>query len=171
MEYDYSNHRISNGVKNFHQPVHRSYMKTTILSILTFVLAICTNSTAFAQTAENNLYFLADTLNVPKGQRILGINERDFNLYENEYVFFCKCIAPHKDNLAFSYINTNKNRKENMLSKKPNYKYISWKDLVLLIEKYQNNFDKVYNLYIVEVLPRNRYKTNLVKLVRYATVQ
>lgn len=93
-----------------------------------------------------------------------------FTLYENEYEFFCKCIAPYKKNLVFFYINTDKHSKEVLLRKKPNYNFLSWKELILLIEKYQNNFDKKYNLHIVEVLPGNRYKTNIVKLQKYTTV-
>lgn len=121
---------------------------------------------------DNNLYFMVDTISIPKKQRIVEINKTvPSTLYENEYEFFCKCIAPYKKNLVFFYIDTKNNVQENLFHTKPNQKYISWQELIELIEKHQNNFDQRYNLHIVERLPNNRYKTNLVKLERHTVVE
>ncbi len=146
-------------------------MNKSIFFIITIGLSIALNNITFAQTEDNNLYFLADTVNIPKEQRIVSINKAvPSTLYENEYEFFCKCISPYQKNLVFFYINTDKHGKENILKKKPNYRFISWKELMMLVEKYQNNFDNKYNLHIVETLPGNRYKTNVVKLQKYTSV-
>ncbi len=77
-------------------------MNKSIYLIITISLSIALNNIAFAQTENNNLHFLVDTVNIPKEQRIVSINKTiPSTLYENEYEFLCKCIAPHQKNLVF----------------------------------------------------------------------
>ncbi|MFD0939936.1 hypothetical protein [Pedobacter boryungensis] len=143
----------------------------SISFLLTLILLSIVHKDLKAQE-DKNLYFLADTVNIPKDQRLLNINKSvPFTLYEKKYEFFCKCLPPFKQNLMFFYINTQRGSKEEIFYAKPIHNYLSWQELMALIEKHQNAFDQKYNLYIVEVLPGKRYKMNLVKLAKYSKVE
>lgn len=138
-------------------------MKIKTFTTLVLGLLIFFANRVIAQ--DNNLYFMVDTVSIPKEQRIVKIFKSTSLTYS--YEFFCKCVEPYKVNLSFFYI-YNKKRPEGITSDyKPNYKYLSLQELFGLVEKNKNYFDKNYNLYITELLPNKKYMTNLVKMNKY----
>lgn len=106
------------------------------------------------------LYFLADTINVAKENRILRIvpEGQKFASYE----FFCKCMPLYKEYVNFYY--KKEPEKKDFFDKKPALKYISWQELSDLFAKHANRFDGLYELYIVEVLPNGKFMKNKVTL-------
>lgn len=151
-------------IKNFPQIAHsEENMKIKTFIILIFGLFNILGNRVIAQ--DNDLYFMVDTVSIPKEQRIVKIYKSTSLTYS--YEFFCKCIEPYKVNLSFFYV-YNKKRPAGIISDyKPNYKYLSWQELFELAEKNKNYFDRNYNLYVVEVLPNKKYMTNLVKMNKY----
>ncbi len=137
-------------------------MKTKTFIVLAVGLLNILGNKAIAQE-NNNLYFLVDTISIPKEHRIVKIYKSTSLTYN--YDFFCKCVAPYKVNLSFFYVFNKKNGM--ILNYKPIHKYISWQELLELVKKNQNYFDKNYNLFITELLPNKKYMTNLVKMNKY----
>ena len=135
-------------------------MKKIFLSCL-FILFI---NNAFSQ-GNRKIYFLADTLNTPKTIQVLRIETISF--FEYSFIFYCKCAYPYKSYVSFSYLITKKEPKAEIVSKKPNYPYISFKELMDIAAKNHRYFDTTYELYITEVLPGNKYRTNKVKFNIY----
>lgn len=78
------------------------------------------------------------------------------------FTFFCKCIPPYEDYVEFNYLNNKKSRETTHA--KPPVKYISWQKLHDLLVKHGAKFDKYIELYITEVLPDNKYRTNKAEL-------
>ena len=128
-----------------------------LISILSLI-----SNVSLAQTEKKRIYFLVDTLNIPKNDRIVEIDD---NYFEVSYIFYCRCSAPTYKDLIFSF----KSMKDKRITeiKKPPYAYISWKEL-LKITSNTFLFKKKYELYITEILPNNRYRTNKVNLVGYS---
>ncbi|QDW23432.1 hypothetical protein FFJ24_000730 [Pedobacter sp. KBS0701] len=89
------------------------------------------------------------------------------DVFEQYFIFFCKCAPPYKSYVTFSYINKKGDKKAEIVSTKPDYNYISFKELVDMSGEWYNNFDNKYDLYITEILPGNKYRTNKVKFVPY----
>lgn len=58
-----------------------------------------------------------------------------------------------------------------VVNSKPIHQYTNWTTLQELIIKNHKYFNDIYDLYIVEALPGNRYKTNKVKLDIYTTIK
>jgi|GEM_PF-997691 len=114
---------------------------------------------------KKQLYFLADTINVSPENRILEIGKEGAGYY---YLFYCQCLPPYGYgyNLSFGYLDKNNEFSKTTL-KKPNFQYISWKELSKIITKTKQKFDTEYDFYITELMPNNKYKTNKVKLVIY----
>ncbi|WP_431292646.1 hypothetical protein [Pedobacter sp. P26] len=110
-------------------------------------------------------YFLADTVSTSKGSKFLQIKWVD--VFEQYFIFFCKCAPPYKSYVTFSYINKKGDKKAEIVSTKPDYNYISFKELMDMSGEWYNNFDNKYDLYITEILPGNKYRTNKVKFVPY----
>ncbi|MBB6238206.1 hypothetical protein HDC90_002838 [Pedobacter sp. AK013] len=117
---------------------------------------------AFSQSTNRKIYFLADTINISPPNRFLKIETISF--FEHHFTFFCKCMPPYKSYTTFSYIDKKGDKKAEIVSKKPDYPYISFKEL-MDISSEQNSYD----LYITEVLPGNKYRTNKVHFVPYRT--
>ena len=90
------------------------------------------------------------------------------DVFEQSFIFFCKCAPPYKSYVTFSYINKKGDKKAEIVSKKPDYPYISFKELMDMSTEWYNFFDNKYDLYITEVLPGNKYRTNKVKFVPYS---
>jgi hypothetical protein len=128
-----------------------------IMSLLPLISNI-----SLAQTEKKRIYFLVDTLNIPKNDRFVEIDD---NYFEVSYIFYCRCSAPTYKDLIFSFTSVKDERITEM--KKPMYDYISWKDL-LKITSNTFLFKKNYELYITEILPNKRYRTNKVNLVGYS---
>jgi hypothetical protein len=131
--------------------------KIILFCFLTFIF-----QDAFSQESNKKIYFLADTTSIPKEQRFLSIGM--VTPFECVITFYCKCVSPYKDYVEFSYLITKKKPKVEIVSKKPDYTYISLKDLMDLVSKYQRHFNDSYDLYITEVLPGNHYQTNKVRM-------
>lgn len=116
---------------------------------------------------QNNpkIYFLADTISMSKEYKFMKM-EWD-SPFQQFFVFFCKCAPPYKSYVTFSYINKKGDKKAEIVSTKPSYDYISLKALMDMSTEWYNYFDNKYDLYITEVLPGNKYRTNKVKFVPY----
>lgn len=130
-------------------------------SISFFVmLMIFASFTASSQSkGRETIYFLADTINAAKDNRVLSIETeaQKFVVYE----FFCKCMPDYESNVSLYY---EKPKEESLFNKKPDLKYISWRDLSNLFAKHANRFDGFYQLEIIEVLPNGKFLRNKVKL-------
>ena len=123
-------------------------------------------NTGFAQERKK-IYFLADTINVNKNDRILEIaSEAEATCF----TFFCRCLPPYTDGNAryvnFCYFWKDQVESEGV-STKPAFDYISWKNLSEIISEVQYEFRNKYELYITEVLPNHKYKTYRVRLTIY----
>ncbi len=116
--------------------------------------------------AKKEIHFLADTINVSPENRLLDI---DTELKCKAYMFFCQCLPPYGYGykISFAYLDLGESALNPHVNVKPNYAYMTWKSLSDIIGKEKYDFDKHYELYITEVLPNNKYKTNKVKLVVY----
>ena len=123
-------------------------------------------NTVFSQDTNIKIYFLADTINTSKENQVLRIEP--LNFFEYMFTFYCTCAPPYKNYVSFSYITKKGEKKANIVSKKPNYPYISFKKLMDIAGKYHRYFDDSYDLYITEALPNNKYRTNKVKFVGYS---
>lgn len=132
-------------------------MKAIKSCIIIIALAIFLSNQALAQ---EKLYFLADTINVSKENRILKIGSS--MSIEFSFIFYCKCVPPYEEYVEFNYFNNKKSRETT--STKPAVKYISWRQLQDLLAKQGTKFDRYNELYITEVLPGNKYRTNKVAL-------
>ncbi|TKC12301.1 hypothetical protein FA048_01385 [Pedobacter polaris] len=139
-------------------------IKHSKILMLVFSL-LCSSIYSYAQKDKKNVYFLVDTLNIPKNLRSIEIKDG----YEVGYTFFCMCLPaidqsrPY-DNLIYTFLNS-KSAKLNLTDKKPNVSYISWKEFLNLATR-PKFFEDNYNLYITEALPDNKYRTNKVELRR-----
>lgn len=122
---------------------------------------------AFSQSTNRKIYFLADTINISMPNRLLKIETISF--FEHHFTFFCKCTPPYKSYTIFSYIDRKGDKKAEIVSKKPDYPYISFKELMDISAEYNRSLGNYYDLYITEVLPGNKYRTNKVHFVPYRT--
>ena len=120
---------------------------------------------AFSQNTNRKIYFLADTVTITKPNQLLKIETISF--FEHHFTFFCKCTPPYKSYTVFSYINNKGDTKAEIVSKKPDHPYISFKELMDISAEYHRSLNNYYDLYITEVLPGNKYRTNKVKFEPY----
>jgi hypothetical protein len=120
---------------------------------------------AFAQDTRPKLYFLADTINVAKNHRVLHIET--VSSFEYSFIFYCKCAAPYKSYVSFFYLNDKKKPRSTVVSQKPDYPYISFKELMDLVNKHHRFFNENYDLFITELLPDRKYKTTKVNFIPY----
>lgn len=126
---------------------------------------------SYAQETNGNtkLYFLADTTNTPKESRFMSIGK--ISPFTSGYTIFCKCLVPYQNHLQFSYRIGKDIPLAPVVNSKPIHQYTNWTTLQELIIKNHKYFNDIYDLYIVEALPGNRYKTNKVKLDIYTTIK
>lgn len=136
-------------------------MKKIFLIGIFFLLFI----DAFSQESDRKIYFLADTINVSKENQVLRVEA--INGFEYWFTFYCRCAYPYKNYVRFSYIVKYGEKKPEIVSKKPDYPYISFKELMGLAGKDNLNIDHEYELYITEALPGNKYRTSRVKWSGY----
>lgn len=127
---------------------------------------MCIHIKVFSQETNKKLYFLADTIHLSKENQILKHGYVD-NAFEYFFVFFCKCAYPYKSYVTFSYVNKKGEKKAEIVSEKPKYKYSNFKELMDIISEHHRFFNDVYDLYITEVLPGNKFRTNKVKFIPY----
>jgi len=120
----------------------------------------------FSQDTNKKIYFLADTINTSKENQLLRIES--INAFEDLFLFYCRCAPPYKNYVTFSCITKKGEKKREIVSLKPNFKFISFKELMDIANQYNRYFDETYDLYIVEVLPGKRYQTSKVKYVPYS---
>lgn len=130
-----------------------------ILILLTLLSSVTLNVSA--QDPNKKIYYLADTINISKPNRTVKIETISF--FEHHFTFFCKCISPFKNYVRFSYIEKKGQPKADVLSKKPDHPYLSFKELMDIAAKQQQSITEAYDLYITEVLPGNKFRTNKVK--------
>ncbi|TKC12300.1 hypothetical protein FA048_01380 [Pedobacter polaris] len=133
-----------------------------------FIFVCCFNflaNTGYSQETKKKVYFLVDTINISKNNRIAEIKD---GYYEIMYIFYCRCLPPTYKDLIFSFIVSKEKRV--VVDKTPPFNYMSWKEL-LEITSNPYLFKKNYELYITEVLPKNKYRTNKVDLGGYSITQ
>lgn len=136
--------------------------KIKYIASITFVCLIVFNKNTFGQERKQ-IHFLADTINVSSENRILEIGTEGDG---DAYTFYCKCLPPYSYNLSFGY--SKKGLPANqVVSTKPDYKYISWKELSKIVSETKYDFNKQYDFFVTEVLT-NGYKTNKVRMVKYS---
>lgn len=146
-------------------PRQRPFRWMIIYRLLLMATLMVFTLQSFAQRDKTKLYFLVDTINIPKSQRFIEIS----NEYEVGYTFYCKCLPsvyegqPH-DDLIYTFINS-KQAQQNVTAKKPDVNYISWKELLNLAVR-PGFFKDNYELYITEVMPDHKFRTNKVELRR-----
>jgi len=131
------------------------------------ILFVCFYINVFSQGTNKKIYFLADTISVSKENRVLKHGYVD-NVFEYFFVFFCKCAYPYKNYVTFSYVNKKGEKKAEIVLEKPKHRYSSVKELMDMVNEHHKFFDDVYDLYIVEALPGNKYRTNKVNFVGYS---
>lgn len=136
-------------------------MKNLFFIMVLLALAINVHS----QSTNTRIYFLADTINVSKENQVL--KHGYINFFEYFFTFFCKCAYPYKNEITFSYINKKGEKKAEIVSEKPELKYISYRELMNIVNEYHKIFNDSYDLYITEVMPGNRYRTNKVLFLPY----
>lgn len=119
----------------------------TIFFVVAFLVWFKTSS---AQSPKP-IYFLVDTINVQKENRIVETGIEGVWRY---YSFYCRCISGYERNPTF-LISTKE--QQSVRADKPAFIYISWKDLSILINKEGKKFDDKYILNTVELLPNNEY--------------
>jgi len=134
--------------------------------IFLFSLLVLSLSRVYSQETKKKLYFLADTINTPKKTQVLSIAA--LNVFEYMFTFYCTCAPPYKNYVSFTSVIKKGEKKVDVLSEKPDYPYLSFKELMDIAGKYHRYFDSSYDLYITEVLPKNKYKTYKVKFVAYS---
>ena len=127
-------------------------------------------SQSYSQTGKKKVYFLADTINIPKTQRLVEIG----NDYGISYTFLCRCLMPvtkggQNEDLIYYFVN-NKDAKLNISDTFPKVRYMSWKEFLNLAVR-PRFFSDNYEFYITEVLPQNKYRTNKVEFFRPTTIQ
>lgn len=135
------------------------------ISLIIIILG-CLNIKASAQSSNRQVYFLADTINVSKENQVLDLGYGD-NRFEYFFTFFCKCAYPYKTDVSFSYVNKRGEKRADIVSEKPNVKYSSFRELMDMVHEHHRFFNDVYDLYITEVLPGNKYRTNKVRFLPY----
>lgn len=111
----------------------------------------------FAQVPKP-IYFLLDTINIPKENRIVEAGIEGAWRY---YSFYCRCIREYDRNITFVYLSKNQGKTR---TDKPALLYTSWKDLSQLIWLEGKKFDEKYSLNVIETLPNNEYLINQVKM-------
>ncbi|MEJ2880142.1 hypothetical protein [Pedobacter sp. GR22-6] len=104
---------------------------------------------------KSTIYFLADTVDIPKNSRVLEIGILEGVI--TYYAFFCPCKSIYNFYPMFTVA------KERIKLEKsatlPIGNYISWEKLVGLFSKYGNDFPNNYELIIVEKQPNRTYQT------------
>lgn len=130
-------------------------MRNWIQKMAIVFILIMISSSVFSQ--DKKIYFLADTINVSKENQLLEIGTEGPFKY---FTFFCSCIPSDKGNIGFKY---SLRSEDKILTKKPDFNYVSWEYLSSVFSKAGKNFDRQYDLIIVEVLPGKKYRVNPVE--------
>ena len=129
--------------------------------LLVIIILGCLDINASAQSDSRKIYFLADTIDVPKNQRILEINNGPVK-FVGSYEFYMKPYPGHDMNLIFIYEEPKTEMQAKVVDTLPNYPYRSWKSLFELLTNKNMSFDDNYHLYITEKLPNHKYITHRV---------
>lgn len=137
--------------------------KIIMKKIVLFSLSLVLINTAFSQEDKKNIYFLADTINISKENRALDIMWT--TPFHYSFVFNTPYKAPYYNFLEFSCLVDKKNPSAKIKAKKPNYAYLTIKELLDIVREHLQSFDENYNFYITELLPDNKYQTRKVKLM------
>lgn len=135
------------------------------------VVIICFAFIGFKSNAQdsNTLYFLADTIHTPKDQRAYAIKKLD--AFEYAFTFYCKCTPPFDSYFSLRYYTTRKDPKAKIETTRPNHPYISLEKLLEVVHQHHRFLNDTYDIYITEVLPGNKYRTNKVTYCYRAPVE
>ena len=114
-----------------------------------------------AQDERTKIYFLADTIDVPKNQRILEISRGPL-WFVGAYEFYIKLHPNDNINLIYIYEEPLTDMQAKIVDTLPSHRYKSWKSLFELLTNRDKPFDDNYQLYITEKLPGGKYATHKV---------
>jgi hypothetical protein len=101
-----------------------------------------------AQSIPKKIYFLADTNNLDHSNKVIEIG-KEGNIMKY-FTVFCPCMDKENNFAQFMWIKRKWEIRPKEVAGKPKYPYISFKELTERIAKYKENFDKYYELNIVE---------------------
>lgn len=133
------------------------------------LLFLCAKGYGQGKTTTNTeLHFLVDTASRPSGKKLIKIWKSTPFAYS--FTFNCNCMKP-LGSFSFFYSTEKKYPTAPIVDKKPDHKYITWDELRDIVIKSHNWFDGSYDLYITEVLPGNKYRTNKVTYAKTSTVE
>ncbi|WAC41202.1 hypothetical protein [Pedobacter sp. SL55] len=104
---------------------------------------------------------MADTIDVPKNQRILEISRGPL-WFVGAYEFYMKLHPNENSNLTYIYEEPHPEMQAKIVDTLPRYHYRSWKSLFELLTNRDKPFDDNYQLYITEKLPNGKYATHKV---------
>jgi hypothetical protein len=129
-----------------------------------FTLFIATFSVALSSAqSKEKIYILVDTIHMQPESKLLEIGqEGSFICYQ----FYCTCVSPYDRNLTFAYDLSKAANKT--LKIKPTFKFTSWREFQELFSKMGYDLEIKYDIYISELLPRQRYRTNKVFMVKFS---
>ncbi|WP_442587595.1 hypothetical protein ACSBL2_16240 [Pedobacter sp. AW31-3R] len=134
-------------------------MKRIVYNILMQAVLV-TILTSWVYGQKKKLYFLADTTNTTKHNRYFEISSEGKEI--QYYMFYCKCIAPYQKNVIFIYHPYK--TKPIFTDELPNYHFNSWMELSNLVSEKGKDFERFYELFIVEPISGNKFMTNPVHL-------
>ena len=136
-------------------------MKAYKLIVVSFLFLLI-NGNTIAQVKKNDLFILADTINVVPENKFLEMGSEGPMHY---FTYLCKCIPPFDRYTTFTY-NINKTKVVKS-QHKPNFNFVSWKELAEILYKEGKGIPDKYNIFITEVLPDKSYRTDNVRLVLF----
>lgn len=131
------------------------------ISLVNLLLTLSLN--VFSQAEIKKIYFLADTISISKKNKVLEIKWT--TPFHYSFVFKSKYKAPHYNYLEFSCLIDKKNPRAKAENKRPDYPFISLKELFDIAGGNLKYFNEDYDLYITEALPDNKYRTYKVQLM------
>lgn len=111
-------------------------------------------SASSSAQSKRKIHYLVDTANVNLSRPVDIIGTGG----EIVYVFNCLCL-PKKQNIKFAYLQS---RSAKPQPNRPSLPYVSWKELLGLVDNDIAKFGDKYEMYITEKLPNGSFVTNKV---------
>lgn len=126
-----------------------------LLTITATLLSLAINCMGQENNTKPIVYFLADTVDVNKNNRVLEIGKTGVITY---YAFFCLCVPPYE--LYPMFVCRENEFNTGAYKVIPEGRFISWRELSGLLSKHGDRFLEAYQLCIVEKLPDRSYRIN-----------
>lgn len=126
-----------------------------LLAITTTFVSLLINCIGQENKLKPIVYFLADTIDVDKNNRVVEIGMEEGIKY---YAFLCRCVTPYQ--LYPIFIDGDSKITSKLSKTLPKGSFLSWKKLSDLLSKHGNNFVEEYQFIIAEKLPDGTYLIN-----------